>query len=80
MTPQRTDPRSPAASSEREDLPGLPPSKAFVLQFSRETRPQGDAFSGRVEHIDSGRRKRFASEQELLAVLGKMLDELGKGP
>ena len=56
----------------------LPVYKAFVVQFSRETRPRAGAFSGRVEHISSGRRARFASTEELLAVLGKLLDELGE--
>jgi hypothetical protein len=56
----------------------LPVYKAFVLQFTRATRTQGGVFSGRVEHMSSGRRARFASRQELLAVLEKMLDELGE--
>jgi hypothetical protein len=57
----------------------LPVYKAFVLQFTRETRAKGGVFAGRVEHMTSGRRARFASKQELLAVLGTMLDELGEG-
>jgi len=56
----------------------LPVYKAFVLQFTRATRAQGGAFSGRVEHMSSGRRGFFASKKELRAVLEKMLDELGE--
>jgi hypothetical protein len=52
--------------------------KAFVVQFSRETRAQAGTFSGRVEHVSSGRRARFASKQELLAVLKDMLAGLGE--
>jgi hypothetical protein len=63
---------------EAEEPPALPVSKAFVVQFTRETRGHRDTFAGRAEHISSGRRGRFASPQELLAVLEKMLDELGE--
>ena len=78
MKSQRTGRRRPPASSETGEAPTLPAYKAFVVQFSRETRSQGGVFSGRVEHMSSGRRARFGSRQELLAVLGKMLDELGE--
>src|SRR5262245_23716738 len=66
------------APSESPDVPALPVWKAFVVQFSRETRTATGTFSGRVEHVSSGRRARFASAQELLAVLRKMLGELGE--
>ena len=49
-----------------------------MVQFSRETRAQAGTFAGRVEHVSSGRRARFASTRELLAALRKMLDELGE--
>ena len=52
--------------------------KAFVVQFSRETNRETGTFSGRVEHMSSGRRARFGSSQELVAVLGTMLDQLGE--
>jgi len=54
----------------------LPPWKAFAVQFSQETHTRPDVFSGRVEHLNSGRRARFASRQELLAVLERLLDEI----
>jgi len=55
----------------------LPAWKAFVVQFSRDTDTESGTFSGRIEHLSSGRRARFASEHELLTVLGKLLDEIG---
>jgi hypothetical protein len=58
----------------------LPAWKAFVVQFSRETGPCPGVFSGRVEHLSSGRRARFSSGEELLATLGKLLDELSVTP
>ncbi len=70
-------PRRPA-SSDSESVPALPVWKAFVVQFSRETRTATGTFSGRIEHLSSGRRARFASTKELLASLGKMLDSLGE--
>jgi hypothetical protein len=54
----------------------LPAWKAFAVQFSQETGIRPDVFSGRVEHLNSGRRARFASRQELLAVLERLLDEI----
>jgi len=77
MIAQRTGRRRPAASANAE-APTLPVYKAFVVQFTRETRTHTGTFAGRVEHISSGRRARFTSPQELLAVLTKMLDELGE--
>ena len=68
--------RPPAAVSE--ELQTLPVWKAFVVQFSSETNPRTRTFSGRVEHMSSGRRARFASSRELVAVLGKLLRELGE--
>jgi len=56
----------------------LPVWKAFVLQFSRETNPRAGTFSGRVEHMSSGRRAHFASTRELLAVLEELLGKLGE--
>jgi hypothetical protein len=38
------------------------------VQFSAETDPRlGTTTSGRVEHLQTGRRSRFASADELLA-------------
>ena len=78
MKSHQTDREPPAAASEREDVPSLPVLKAFVVQFTGDTRSQAGIFAGRVEHMSSGRRARFASKQELLADLETMLDELGE--
>jgi hypothetical protein len=78
MKSHRTDRERPAAASEKGDVPSLPVYKAFVVQFTHDTRSQAGIFAGRVEHMNSGRRSRFASKHELLAGLEKMLDELGE--
>jgi len=63
--------------SENASVPALPVWKAFVVQFSRETRARGGPFAGRVEHMSSGRRARFASAQELVTALRKLIGQLG---
>jgi hypothetical protein len=55
----------------------LPVWKAFVVQFSRETQAKAGPFAGRVEHMSSGRRARFGSAAQLVAVLRRMIDQLG---
>jgi len=57
--------------------PALPAWKAFVVQFARETDGSQPTFSGRVEHLSSGRRAQFNSEKELLTILARLLAELG---
>lgn len=76
---KRTATPRPSAAPDREEVPALPVWKAFVVQFSRETRTRTGVFSGRVEHVSSGRRAHFVSTKELLAALATMLDQLGEG-
>jgi hypothetical protein len=51
----------------------LPYAKSFVVQFSAETDPRLGITTGRVEHLQTGRRSRFASADELLAWMTAML-------
>jgi hypothetical protein len=51
----------------------LPPSRSFVVQFSDDTAPPSGRFLGRVEHIESGRSRRFASLEELVAFVSEVL-------
>ena len=51
----------------------LPYAKSFVVQFSAETDPRLGTTTGRVEHLQTGRRSRFASADELLAWIRAML-------
>jgi hypothetical protein len=60
--------------------PRLPAWKAFVVQFSSEAGGTSGDCSGRVEHLNSGRRALFTSSDELVAVLRRLLDELGRVP
>jgi len=75
---ERPSQRQPPAARQAEVPSELPVYKAFVLQFTRATRTRGGVFSGRVEHMSSGRRAGFTSRNELLAVLERMIDQLGE--
>jgi len=77
MKSKRAGPRRASALPDREPVPALPVWKAFVVQFSRDARTKNGVFSGRIEHISSGRRAHFGSTGELLAALGTMLEQLG---
>jgi hypothetical protein len=70
-----TGPKNGAQSSPQ---PGLPAWKAFVIQFSSESEVAGGVFTGRVEHLSSGRRAHFHSPEELVATLRQLLAELGE--
>jgi len=58
--------------------PALPAWRAFVVQFTRVAEGRPETFSGRVEHLSSGRRAHFESPTELVATLKRLLDELSK--
>jgi hypothetical protein len=64
----------------RPPVPALPAWKAFVVQFHRAGSEPAARFSGRVEHLSSGRRDDFSSSAELLAILDRMLVQLGRDP
>ncbi len=51
----------------------LPPSRAFVVQFAGGPVPAEGVFTGRIEHIDSGRSRRFASLDELTAFVAEAI-------
>ena len=62
-----------AALRGAADRPGLPYANAFVVQLSAETDRQLAHATGRVEHLQSGRRVRFGSTAELLAGIVALL-------
>ncbi|MGD1098205.1 MAG: hypothetical protein ABSB35_40240 [Bryobacteraceae bacterium] len=64
-------------SKERDTTaPALPTWKAFVIQLSHDTTQESGIFAGRVEHLASGRRERFASGEELLSAVMRLLSDL----
>ena len=56
--------------------PTLPSWKAFLIQLSNDTTQDSGVFTGRIEHLGSGRRQRFASGKELLLMVMRLLSEL----
>jgi len=71
MTSTKPDGKKPDVSE-----PALPSWKAFVIQLSHDTTPDSGIFAGRIEHLGSGRRERFASGKELLAMVMRLLSDL----
>lgn len=57
--------------------PTLPPNFAFVVQFTDGSLCEA-MFSGRVEHVISGRSARFESEQQLLQFMHNVLDQVSQ--
>ena len=55
------------------EAPELPTERAFVLQVSRETGPNLEPFSGRVEHLATGRRARFENFEDFRAAVIRLL-------
>jgi len=56
----------------------LPANRAFVVQFQGAAAGQAASLAGRVEHIISGRRMRFASWEELQCFIEQELAQLEK--
>ena len=56
----------------------LPTSRAFVLQFTAQADVTQGVFTGRVEHVESGQAVRFATLDELLVFLGRVLNQTGE--
>ena len=51
----------------------LPAEFAFVVQFGAANQPAEQPLIGRIEHIVSGRQRRFSNAAELLSALEEML-------
>jgi len=64
-------------ATKREPGPRLPPWKAFVVQFTADSKATSGILAGRIEHLASGTRARFGSGAELLECLQRLLDEAG---
>ena len=55
----------------------LPVGLAFVLQLESGTDPIAGRFVGRIEHVASGRSRRFATTEEALAFIAWVLTTPG---
>jgi hypothetical protein len=64
-----TDDRAPNGTGSCSADCALPVSLSFVVQCARDA----SRLRGRVEHIESGQSRRFASADELIAFVRKVL-------
>jgi hypothetical protein len=69
-----------SVSARADNPPALPYAKAFVVQFGVETDARLGHVTGRIEHLQTGRRSRFASVDELLARIMTMLAGVAASP
>jgi hypothetical protein len=68
-----------ASGSERAQ--SLPVERAFVVQFSGDASVPNRLISGRVEHVGTGRSRRFESLEDLLAFVATLMgDPAGAAP
>ena len=58
----------------------LSPARAFVVLFREEIEAAQERFTGRAEHMGSGRATRFHSPQELLAFFTQVLNAMRAKP
>lgn len=65
-------PRTKAHGKLQAESP-LSPYRAFVVQFRAKTNVARGQIAGRVEHVVSGQATHFASLEELLAFIGRVL-------
>lgn len=54
-----------------DDRPTHPADLAYVLKFRLDSAPGKGLWTGRIEHLDSGRRHDFSSGEDLLAWLAR---------
>ena len=65
--------RFSACGYSRLVMKGLQHANAFVIQFRGADEAAAERFSGRVEHVASGRTTLFQTVEELPQILLKML-------
>jgi hypothetical protein len=61
-------------------MKALSARRAFLVMVSDESDPDSGGFCGRVEHIESGRRRRFVSHEELNEFVAEILMEQHRSP
>ncbi len=54
-----------------DDRPTHPADHAYVLKFRLDSAPERGIWTGRIEHLDSGRRHDFNSREDLLRWLAE---------
>lgn len=68
----RTAPATGAATPIADEAQ-LPTERAFLLQLTDGPAPSEEAFAGRLEHLSSGTRLRFATWEAFQAAVVELL-------
>jgi len=58
----------------------LSPNRAFVVQFREHADVERGRWSGRVEHVTSGRATHFQALEEMVTFIAGVLASLTRGP
>jgi hypothetical protein len=66
-------PRESVRQRSEADGPRLPYARAFVVQFTADTDAGLEYAAGRIEHLETGRRERFESADDLLLWISALL-------
>ncbi len=61
--------------SDAAEQPLYPSSRAFVVQLTRDL--ASESLAGRVEHVSSGRSRRFGSHDDLVEFMREVLGDRG---
>ena len=56
------------------EIPLYPVDRSFVVHFHRDSAGNGDDCAGRVEHLATGKTRRFANGGELHRFVREILD------
>jgi hypothetical protein len=59
-------------------LPQYSYDRAFVVQFAEGSGPGTEGFTGRAEHLGSGRRNFFGSPEALFEFMRSILADVGE--
>ena len=58
----------------------LPTDRAFLIRLSSDAEPSPNHLCGRIEHVQTGRRARFDTPEELQAFVILVLSEQDANP
>ncbi len=75
MTEYKKPQKAKKGRKETHSSPAMPLERVFVVQFRQSTESEPDWFSGRVEHMMSGKFASFESPRELKAFFRRVLNQ-----
>jgi hypothetical protein len=73
-------PGQPSSPPSPEGVTRLPYARAFVVRLEAGCDASRGTLSGRIEHLQTGRRRPFTSADELLAGILAMMEQAPPSP